>query len=221
MKVYLAGPMRDYPDFNFPAFKDGAEKLRAAGFEVWSPAERDVNQGFDPSGMKGDNAELGPAGFDLREALAEDLVYVCRFAEGVVVLPGWEKSSGATAETSAAKALGLPVMTLSEALGETQESPRGSALKEAHGLITGDRNAQYGPPTQDFKRTAEMATSFGFRFVGHADAPAEDLESHHVAIFQMLLKLSRLAWTPGKRDSWVDVAGYSGCGYECAVEEAA
>jgi hypothetical protein len=23
-----------------------------------------------------------------------------------------------------------------------------------------------------------------------------------------------------KRDSWVDLAGYSACGYECAVEEA-
>jgi hypothetical protein len=36
----------------------------------------------------------------------------------------------------------------------------------------------------------------------------------------MLLKTSRLAWTPTKRDSWVDDAGYAGCGYECALEEA-
>jgi nucleoside 2-deoxyribosyltransferase len=220
LKVYLAGPMRDYPEFNFPAFSDGATKLRAFGFEVFSPAERDINQGFNPSGMKGNNAELGPAGFSLREALADDLGYVCREADAVVVLPGWEKSSGATAEAYAAKALGLPVMTLAEALG-TEEPPRADILTEAKALITGNRNAQYGPPTQDFRRTAEMATAFGFRFVGHADGAPEDLEPHHVSIFMMLLKISRLAWSPNKRDSWVDIPGYAGCGWECAVEEAA
>jgi Domain of unknown function (DUF6378)/Domain of unknown function (DUF4406) len=218
-KVYLAGPMRGYADFNFPAFHDGAARLREAGYEVFSPAERDKDQGFDPSGMKGDNAELAPAGFDLRAALAADLDFVCLEADAVVVLPGWEKSSGANAEVSAARALGLGVMTLAEALGEA-EPPRADALTEAKALITGDRNNSYGPPTQDFQRTADMASSFGFRFVGHPDGPAEDLESYHVAIFMMLLKLSRLAWTPGKRDSWVDAAGYAGCGYECAVEAA-
>jgi hypothetical protein len=37
----------------------------------------------------------------------------------------------------------------------------------------------------------------------------------------MAVKISRLMWTPAKRDSWVDIAGYAGCGFECAVNEEA
>ena len=119
MKVYLAGPMRGYADFNFPAFHAAAAELRAAGYEVCSPAEHDNNSGFDPTGMKGDNAELGPSGFNLCAALAWDLDYVCNHAEGVVLLPGWEASNGANAEQYAARAVGKPVMTLDEALGRS------------------------------------------------------------------------------------------------------
>jgi hypothetical protein len=35
-----------------------------------------------------------------------------------------------------------------------------------------------------------------------------------------MVKTSRLMHSRAKRDNWVDVAGYAGCGYECAVEEA-
>lgn len=116
MKVYLAGPMRGYADFNFPAFHAATDRLRELGYEVFSPAERDVNTGFDPTGMKGHQDELGPAGFNLREALGADLAYICKHADAVVVLPGWEKSNGANAEVATAFALGLPVLTLNEAL---------------------------------------------------------------------------------------------------------
>lgn len=97
----------------------------------------------------------------------------------------------------------------------SEQSIRGDVLDEAKTLITGDRNNQYGPPTQDFDRTAAMASAFGFQVDG------KPLQGHHVAIFMMLLKTSRLAWTPDKRDSWVDAAGYAGCGAECAVAETA
>ena len=38
-RVYLAGPMTGYPDYNYPAFHCAAEQYRAAGFDVVSPAE--------------------------------------------------------------------------------------------------------------------------------------------------------------------------------------
>jgi hypothetical protein len=116
VKVYLAGPMRGIAEFNFPAFHDATRKLRAAGYEVFSPAEHDVNNGLNVTGMKGDNAELGPSGFDLRAALAADLDYICRVADAVVVLPGWAMSKGAIAEVATARAIGLPFITLRRAL---------------------------------------------------------------------------------------------------------
>lgn len=221
MKVYLAGPMRGIPEFNFPAFKIAARALRKIGFDVFSPAEHDLNGGFDPKGMKGEDAELGPAGFNLRDALAADLAYVATQADMVVVLPGWEKSAGAQAEVATAKALALPVKSLAEALGQPQPSPREQSLVRAIGYVCGDRNASYGPPTQDFKRTAALWTAFGFRFVPYDGAEPQPIISHHVANGMILLKQSRTAHQPGKADSWDDTSGYAACGHECAVEEAA
>jgi Domain of unknown function (DUF4406) len=117
MKVYLAGPMRGYADFNFPAFFCAAEKLREAGYEVFSSAEADIKNGFDPVGQ-GITAEIERQGFSERELLAADLDWVCREAEMVVVLPGWERSAGANAEVSVARALEIDVLTLAEALAQ-------------------------------------------------------------------------------------------------------
>lgn len=116
MKVYLAGPMRGIPEFNFPAFHSAAAFLRDNDFEVFSPAEKDNERhGTDISkGNSTGDEEVATKehGFNLREALGIDLAYICSTAEGIVLLPGWEKSRGAQAELATAKALGLKVYTL-------------------------------------------------------------------------------------------------------------
>jgi len=33
------------------------------------------------------------------------------------------------------------------------------------------------------------------------------------------LKVSRLSWRPDNPDSWVDIAGYAACGFECMISE--
>lgn len=106
---YIAGPMRGYPEFNFPAFDQATERIRALGCEVFSPAERDRAKGFDAAGMKGDIAELDALGFDLRLALADDTDFICRRATHIFMLPGWSRSTGATAERALAIALSLTV----------------------------------------------------------------------------------------------------------------
>lgn len=117
MKVYLAGPMRGYLDFNFPAFHVGARRLRDCGFEVFSPAERDVDVHGDVfKAAHGELDEIKDTGFSLREALAADTQYIALQADAVVVLPGWQESKGAQAEVALARALGLEVLTLEEAL---------------------------------------------------------------------------------------------------------
>lgn len=111
MKVYLAGPMRNIPEFNFPAFHKMAGALRGCGHIVFSPAERDNEKhGTDISKGNPTGDEVLATkqhGFSLREALGADLTWICAEAEAIALLPGWEASSGARAEHAAAAALGL------------------------------------------------------------------------------------------------------------------
>ena len=108
MKIYIAGPMRGIPEFNFPAFHTAARQLEAAGHEVFNPAAHDESNGFDPSGRTG-NEDLTAIGFNLRGALGADLAWITANADAVCVLVGWDQSRGARAEVAVAEALGLPV----------------------------------------------------------------------------------------------------------------
>lgn len=95
----------------------------------------------------------------------------------------------------------------------TDESLRASALDEARELICGDRNNAYGPPHQDFQRSADALTAI----MGEKLREGERFHAHEIAQIVILIKLSRLQWTPTKRDSWVDIAGYAACGFEAAA----
>ena len=95
---------------------DAAARLRALGHEVFSPAEHDLDCGYDFTGCEGTQAELDAAGFDFRKMLADDLAWICRHAEALVVLDGWETSMGTTAEIGVARALKITVITLENVL---------------------------------------------------------------------------------------------------------
>ena len=118
MKIYLAGPMRGYENFNFPAFDFAAAKLRQDGHEVFSPAERDrlIHGPKLENNKTGDEVEAEKTvGFSLRDALAVDTDWIARNADAIALLPGWEKSSGAQAELALAKALGHTQIILGKA----------------------------------------------------------------------------------------------------------
>lgn len=94
--IYLAGPMRGIPQFNFPSFHAARQRLRDAGWRVQCPAERDVALGFDPTGLLG-TEDLDAVGFNLPGALEQcfrDVLDV----DAVALLPGWTRSEGARAE---------------------------------------------------------------------------------------------------------------------------
>lgn len=116
MNIYVAGPMRGIPEFNFPAFNAATAKLRAEGHVVFNPAEKDNERhGTDISKGNAKGCEHEAArdhGFNLRVALGDDLDYICREADAIALLPGWEKSKGANAEHATAVALGLEVIKL-------------------------------------------------------------------------------------------------------------
>ncbi len=101
MKVYIAGPMRGYPEYNFPAFDYAARRLRQAGHECINPAELDrvvdIHEWTDPL----------PKGF-MRGAMRRDLIAICDSAEGIVLLPGWRLSSGVGVEKALCDLLDLP-----------------------------------------------------------------------------------------------------------------
>ena len=109
MKIYVAGPMRNIPHFNFLAFNAASARLRADGHEVFNPAEHDIAL-HNPTG---DNAKAErDHGFNLRDALGDDLAWICKHADAIALLPGWAASKGATAERAVGLALGLAIFEL-------------------------------------------------------------------------------------------------------------
>lgn len=115
MRLYLAGPMTGKPRWNFDAFEKAAAELRAAGFEVVSPAEADLEAGFDPDAPVADFT-LG----DLRAALARDVQLVLE-SDGVALLPGWIDSKGAWAEYALAAAARIPSTSVEGWIKRAQE----------------------------------------------------------------------------------------------------
>ena len=109
-RAYIAGPMRHYAEFNFPAFHAAEYHLQHEGWEVFSPARHDLERGFDPAGMTG---EEEPEGFGIRDCMHDDLAWITKNADAVFALDGWEKSRGAVAEVAAAFSIGIPAYVFS------------------------------------------------------------------------------------------------------------
>lgn len=92
-------------------------------------------------------------------------------------------------------------------MGSPQNTPRGDLLADAARLVVGDRDADYGPPSEDFERTAAMWSAYR-----GCDFTAAD-----VGIMLCLVKISRMAESPTKRDHYADLAGYAACAWECVT----
>lgn len=107
MKIYLAGPMRGIPDWNFPAFDAARAAWTAAGHLVFCPAAMVRALGYQNGH---DHAE--PDRHDGREHLKHVIlsdVACLLHADAVALLLGWENSRGATVEVALAQFLGLPL----------------------------------------------------------------------------------------------------------------
>ena len=109
---------------------------------------------------------------------------------------------------------GLEMTTSNENSTSTtpiQEVPlRVAALREAAGIINGDRNKQYGNPEDNFERTANIwSVILGI-----------EISNEDVAMMMVGLKVARYASKSGYQpDTWVDIAGYAGCGYEVGAKQ--
>ena len=94
---YISGPMTGIEDFNIPAFDLAAERVRNLGHIVFNPAE---NFGRDVT-------------LDKWRYMEVDLAAV-RACDGVVLLPGWDRSQGALEEVREAKRHGRDILMLHE-----------------------------------------------------------------------------------------------------------
>ena len=120
---YIAGPMRGLPEYNYPAFFAAEDALRAAG---WDPI-------YNPAGMDREYDKVVYEAWTIEEQKLHDTAQAARhFAwrdvnilikrlsaencDAIILLPGYEASTGATAELAVARWVMLRVLTIDQAL---------------------------------------------------------------------------------------------------------
>lgn len=97
-RYYLSGPMSGYPQGNRPQFEICARLLRERGYEICNPIEFDESPGLPWS-----------------DYLRKD-IRALMDCQGVITLPGWQESRGASLEVHIAHALGMQVLPFSLAV---------------------------------------------------------------------------------------------------------
>ena len=97
MKLYIAGPMTGYDEYNYPVFKYAADRLEYYGYDVHNPCDNDKI-------LKKQVAI--PTWRDYMRASIKQVLE----ADGLAVLNDWGLSRGARLEVDLAHTLQLPVM---------------------------------------------------------------------------------------------------------------
>lgn len=107
--VYIAGPMRGHEDFNFPAFDRARDEFLERGYIVINPADIDRAAGDVPEDTTNGIYSGITRAYCFRDFHA---LHHMKGEEGdaVAMLPGWEKSTGATAEFMLARWMKLAVL---------------------------------------------------------------------------------------------------------------
>lgn len=99
-------------------------------------------------------------------------------------------------------------------LNQNEASPyrtsRGALLEIAKSTITQDRNETYGGPEDSFALIAEFWDSY----LARRPTARAEITPGDVAAMMVLLKVARLCQSIDHIDSWIDIAGYAGCGGE-------
>lgn len=207
-EIYLSGPMSARPDANTTAFDHATNRLTELGYTVFSPASLPAD--------------------DLPGIMRETLPAILGTTTAMVVLPGWETSTGSRLEVANAAAIGLPVReydptaglgtviydanagrdAVSQMLGGRnpiqeldldEESPH----EEAARIVLGPRGEFYDHPLDNFARTAHMWTGILYSKL----RPDTTVSAEDVALCMESVKIAREAFRH-KRDNIVDGHGY-------------
>jgi hypothetical protein len=95
-RIYIAGPMSGLPELNFPAFHREAARLRADGLEVVNPAEINLDHTAN-----------------WHDCMRADITQLMT-CDAIAMLPGWEKSKGASLEHYIANSLDMRVIYITQ-----------------------------------------------------------------------------------------------------------
>lgn len=96
-RIYISGPMTGLPGLNFGAFNLTAHQLRALGYEVVNPAEK-----------QSESEDLS-----WEEYLKQDLQQMLT-CDTIALLPGWQESKGAHLELHVAHRVGMRVVDVAQ-----------------------------------------------------------------------------------------------------------
>lgn len=110
MKIYIAGPMRGYPDFNKQSFYNAEKLLKRSGYDVFNPARYDEENGVPLVSLRGDTNDIEGFTEMTMDAIIKNDVEHLLDCDGIYMLTGWENSKGACAEKAVAEWKGLKVM---------------------------------------------------------------------------------------------------------------
>lgn len=190
----------------FPVFRAATKSLRKRGHDVTSPVELN-----DAAGEKDALAIDHPR---RAEFMRRDIEIVCSpEIEAVVVLPGWELSTGAQAEVAAARSIGKPVLTYA-GLKPLEIGP--GPIDERHPLsrrfheILGDLGSLHDQKQRDYGKDDDPfanvrgTTEWGIEAWVGAMVRGTD----KVKRLQQYARTGTLA-NEGARDSFLDLAVYS------------
>lgn len=94
------------------------------------------------------------------------------------------------------------------------KDPRSVVLDDAKSAVLSDRNAEYGPPENNFRDIAELWNAWL-----HIRFPDKYVELDSLDVAQMMIqvKQARMLTSPAKADHHIDIAGYAACGYSAAL----
>jgi len=204
-RIYISGPMTGREALNFPAFHAAADRFREAGWRVANPTE---NFG-------------GRTNLPREVYLRADVSMLAR-CDAIALLAGWQESRGATLEAVLAAELGLRFFDADTGaerpapprVSWTVEEGRESVLDVAQRITSGARHSDYGPPSEDFARTAALWTAILERRLRDGEA----VTAMDVPLCMIALKLARQVHRH-KRDNLVDIAGYARTAAMVAGEE--
>jgi nucleoside 2-deoxyribosyltransferase len=105
-KVYIAGPMRGYKNFNFDAFDAARAEVSALGYHPISPADMDrLYEGWG----KYPPADFVPTKEDRIRFMRRDLAAI-EESDAIYLLEGFEDSTGALDEMTHADFIGLELI---------------------------------------------------------------------------------------------------------------